>query len=138
MTMRVLYKMIRKFQKSHGGGSLKHGKQTVKQLAKQNRGMSSIEITDDNIKGFERHAKKYGVDFALKKAGSKEPPTWVVFFKAQDTDAITAAFGDFTRSMMTKAKGKPSVIAELAKFAEIVKSAVLNTVKNKERDDLGR
>ena len=138
MTLRLLYKMIRKFQKSHGVGSLKHGKQTVRQLAKQNKGMSSIEITDDNIKGFERHAKKYGVDFALKKSNAKEPPVWVVFFKAQDTDAITAAFGDFTKSMMTKAKGKPSVVAQLAKLAELVKSAVLNTVKNKEREDLGR
>ena len=30
-----------------------HGKQTLKQLMKQNAGVSSIEITDSNIKAFE-------------------------------------------------------------------------------------
>jgi len=138
MTLLVLYKLARKFQKSHKGDGLKHGRQTLKQLANQNRGISNIEITDDNIKGFERFAKKYGVDFALKKDGSKQPPTWFVFFKAQDTDAINAAFGDFTRSMMKRAKGKPSVIAELAKFKDLVKSTVLNAVKNKERSNMER
>ena len=138
MTLTVLYKSVRKFLKSRNGNNLKHGKQTVKQLAKQSKGMSNIEITDDNIKGFERYAKKYGVDFALKKAGSKEPPTWFVFFKAHDTDAINAAFGDFTRSMMKRAKGRPSIIAELAKFKELVKNTVLNTVKNKERSNMER
>ena len=31
-----------------------HGKQTLKQLMKQNAGVSSIEITDSNIKAFDR------------------------------------------------------------------------------------
>ena len=44
-----------------------HGKQTLKQLAKQNAGLSNIEITEGNIKAFEQTAKKYGIDFALKK-----------------------------------------------------------------------
>ena len=30
-----------------------HGKQTLKQLAKQNAGLSNIEITEGNIKAFE-------------------------------------------------------------------------------------
>ena len=48
-----------------------HGKQTLKQLMKQNAGVSSIEITDSNIKAFESTAKKYGVDFALKRTRRK-------------------------------------------------------------------
>ena len=50
-----------------------HGKQTLKQLMKQNAGVSSIEITDSNIKAFESTAKKYGVDFALKKDATEMP-----------------------------------------------------------------
>ena len=68
-----------------------HGKQTVKQLARQNAGMQSIEITDDNIGSFEKYARKYGVDFALKRDNGSLPK-WMVFFKARDTDALTAAF----------------------------------------------
>ena len=36
----------------------KQGKVTVKELAKQNAGMVNIEITNKNIKSFERYARK--------------------------------------------------------------------------------
>lgn len=58
-----------------------HGKQTLKQLAKQNAGLSNIEITEGNIKAFEQTAKKYGIDFALKKDSTETPPRYLVFFK---------------------------------------------------------
>lgn len=41
--------------------------------------MSNIEVTDGNIKSFERVARKYGVDFALKKDVSSQPPRYLVF-----------------------------------------------------------
>ena len=44
------------------------GKQTLKQLMRHGTGVSNIEITDANIKAFESTAKKYGIDFALKKS----------------------------------------------------------------------
>ena len=72
-----------------------HGKQTLKQLMKQNAGVSNIEITKDNIKAFESTAKKYGIDFALKKDATESPPRYLVFFKARDADALTAAFKEF-------------------------------------------
>ena len=37
------------------------GKQSLKQLMKQNAGVSNIEITEGNIKAFESTAKKYGI-----------------------------------------------------------------------------
>ena len=49
----------------------KQGKVTVKELAKQNAGMVNIEITDKNIKSFERYARKYGINYALKKDRAK-------------------------------------------------------------------
>ena len=66
-----------------------HGKQTVQQLARQNQGMTSIEIKDEGIREFERIARKYGVDFAVKRAKSDETK-YLVFFKARDADALTA------------------------------------------------
>lgn len=50
------------------------GKQSLKQLMKQNAGVSNIEITKDNIKAFESTAKKYGIDFALKRTRRKARP----------------------------------------------------------------
>lgn len=43
------------------------GKQTMDKLMRQNVQLSNIEITDGNIKSFERVAKKYSIDFSLKK-----------------------------------------------------------------------
>lgn len=57
----------------------KQGKVTVKELAKQNAGMVNIEITNKNIKSFERYARKYGINYALKKDKSKDPPVYLVF-----------------------------------------------------------
>lgn len=101
----------------------KHGKQTVKQLVKQNAGLQNIEITDENIKSFERVARKYGVDFALKKDGG-DPPKWLVFFKARDADALTAAFAEFSRDAV-KRERQPSVREAMRNFKDIVKNAVL-------------
>ena len=41
-----------------------HGKTSVKKLVGEGVGVSSIEVTDGNIKSFERVARKYNVDFA--------------------------------------------------------------------------
>ena len=112
-----------------------HGKQTLKQLMKQNAGVSNIEITKDNIKAFESTAKKYGIDFALKKDATESPPRYLVFFKGRDADVLTAAFKEFSAKKLTQEK-KPSIRKLLSSLKE--KAAGLNAqrdkVKNKDRE----
>jgi hypothetical protein len=72
------------------------GKQTVKQLVSQNAAISNIEVTDGNIKSFDHTAKKYGIDYALKKDTSEQPPRYIVFFKGRDVDVMTQAFKEFS------------------------------------------
>ena len=111
-----------------------HGKQTLKQLAKQNAGLSNIEITEGNIKAFEQTAKKYGIDFALKKDSTETPPRYLVFFKGRDADALTAAFKEFSAKKLTQEQ-KPSIRKLIVSLKE--KAAALNAqrekVKNKDR-----
>lgn len=139
LTGRTLKNAILKFleaQKNKSRDSpdpIPHGKQTVKQLAEQNQGMSNIEVTDKNIKSFERVAKKYGVDFAIKKDKSVTPPKYLVFFKARDADALTAAFTEFTTKTVRKAE-RPSVLAQLKKFTALVKNTVTDKVKNRNKE----
>ena len=83
-------------QKSRDTPVIPHGKQTVKQLIGQNQGVSNIEITDPSIKEFEKIARKYGVDYAVKKDRSSSPPKYLIFFKGRDADALTAAFTEYT------------------------------------------
>ena len=58
--------------------------------------LSNIEVTDGNIKSFEKCARKYSIDFSLKKDTSISPPRYFVFFKAKDVDVMTAAFKEYT------------------------------------------
>lgn len=108
-----------------------HGKQTVKQLARQNAGLQSIEVTEDNIGSFEKYARKYGVDFALKKDGGT-PPKWLVFFKARDADALTAAFTEFSRDALKRAN-RPSVLEAMRSFKELFQHKVIDRSKVRER-----
>ena len=57
-----------------------HGKISVKELVGQGAGASSIEVADSNIKAFERVARKYHVDFAVKKNRTAKPPKYLVHF----------------------------------------------------------
>ena len=113
-------------QKSRDTPVIPHGKQTVKQLIGQNQGVSNIEITDPSIKEFEKIARKYGVDYAVKKDRSSSPPKYLIFFKGRDADALTAAFTEYTGKKVRKAQKteRPSVLAKLSQFKELVKHAV--------------
>jgi len=109
-----------------------HGKQTVEQLVGQGAGVTSIEISDKNIKDFEGIARRYGVDFAVTKDKTTTPPKHIVFFKGRDADAITQAFKEYTHKQLHKAR-KPRMADVSARMQEKVKNQVLDTVKNKDR-----
>ena len=109
------------------------GKQTIKQLIGQGAGVSNIEITDKNIKAFESVARKYGVDFALRKDVSEMPTKWLVFFKSRDADALTAAFKEFSAQQLKKTAEKPSIIQSMRDLMAKVKNQVIDKTKNKDR-----
>lgn len=109
-------------------GKMPRGKQTLKQLMRQNTGISNIEITDSNIKDFTATAKKYGIDFALKKDATETPPRYLVFFKGRDADVLTAAFKEFSAKKLTKEQ-KPSIKKLLATMKE--KAAARNAQRKK-------
>ena len=110
------------------------GKQTVKQLIGQNQGVSNIEINDPSIRDFERIARKYGVDYAVKKDRSTSPPKYLIFFKGRDADALTAAFSEYTQKKVKKAdrSERPSVLEKLAQFKELLKNTVVDRSRRKE------
>ena len=114
-------------QKQKGKNPYKVGKQSYKELKSQGSGLSNIEITDGNIKSFERVAKKYRLDFALKKDSSTKPPTYYVFFKGQDTEMMNLAFKKYLGVQMNK-KDKPSIMKKLMHFKDAVSKG-----KNRER-----
>ena len=121
-------------QRSRDSPVTPKGKQTVKQLIGQNQGVSNIEINDPSIKDFERIARKYGVDYAVKKDRSASLPKYLIFFKARDADALTAAFSEYTQKKVKKANRseRPSVLEKLAQFKELLKNTVVDRSRRKE------
>lgn len=135
LTASVLQKALKKLLEAQKKKKprLHQGKQTLRQLMKHNTGVSNIEITDENIKAFEHTAKKYGVDFALKKDISTQPPRYLVFFKGRDADMLTAAFKEFSAKNLDREK-KPSIRKLLSQMREKTKQhRQREKVKTKER-----
>ena len=128
LTADVLKKAMKMYlEHRKAGKQATHGKMSVKKLVGQGMGASSIEVTDNNIKSFERVARKYNVDFAVKKDKTVEPPKYMVFFKGKDADVITQAFKEFVK-VNEKKRGRVSVREKLAEFMEL-----LGKDKNRER-----
>ena len=90
-----------------------HGKQSVKQLLGQNQGATNVEIDKESIRDFEKLAKKYGVDFTLRKDKTTQPPHYIVIFKAKDADNLEQAFREFTAKTLSKEQ-RPSIRKVLA------------------------
>jgi len=129
----LAYYKEKKLETARAGPVKPCGKQSVKQLVGQDQGVANIEITDKNIRDFDRVARKYGVDYALKKDRSGEIPKYLVFFKARDGDALTAAFKEYTAKTERK-KERPSVLKLLRKLKEQAKTIDTPKVRKKEID----
>ena len=119
-------------RKLHKTDEPPHGKQSIKELIGQGQGVTNVDVSKTELKGFQKIAKKYGVDFAVVKDKNNEPPIYTVFFKAKDQDAINNVIREYTNKKM-KQKSKPSVLEKLKKFKDMVaKRPVKQKTRKKE------
>ena len=97
------------------------GRQTLKKLQESGAELTSITISDDNIRSFQKYARKYHVTYALKK--DRQTGKHFVFFKARDTDSLHAAMTEFVEKKTLEIEKKPLKIRlkEKAKIAEMLK-----------------
>ena len=86
------------------------GKQSVRTLLRQNRGVSSVEISKTGIRGLERYA----------------------FFKAPDAEAFHSAFKEYSASLLNKNK-RPSVLARLQELVQAA-AELPGKVRHKEQE----
>ena len=95
--------------------------------------LTNIEITEQNIKAFSAVAKKYDIDYALKKDPSTYPPHYYVFFKAKDKDQLQPAFKEFT-AMTLGRENRPTIRERLAQAQEQSKTKHREREKVKTKD----
>lgn len=116
--IKLLAEMDKKKQQEKGKSQCKRtGKQSIKSLQKSGAQITNIVVTDNNIKSFDRVARKYGIDYSLKKVEQEGKTEYLVFFKAKDVDVMTAAFKEYTSETLKKQK-RESVRQKLEKVKE--------------------
>jgi hypothetical protein len=132
MLQQAMKKVLGEMQKGLTGHKTKlhHGQQSLKQLKKHGAALSNIEITDANIGLFKPCAKKYGVDFTLRKDATTQPPHYIVIFKAKDADNMEQAFKEFTAKKLQREE-RPSIRKDIAASKE--KAAARNADRAKEK-----
>lgn len=122
LTGRVLCKAFQKFlaqaEKQRRAALSPHGRQSVKQLMGHTGQSNSIQLKGD-ARLFDRIARKFNVDYAFHKVGPKD---YLLFFKAGQADAITAAFSEYTKRVMARQKDRPSILGQLRQFGAHIKT----------------
>ena len=120
LTAQVLQAAIRKYlaARQKGTGKAHHGQQSLRQLKKDGSALSNIEITDANIGLFKPCAKKYDIDFTLRKDRTTHPPRYIVIFKSKQADAITACMSDYSRRVLKQSRSRRAPVLERLKRAQ--------------------
>lgn len=110
---KALAAVLRKIQKTHSAAQTPQGRQSVSKLMNHNVSTSTIEISGD--RGiFDRVARRWNVDYAFRRTGPKQ---YLLLFKTGQADAITAAFAEYSKHVLGRARGKQVPIREQVKAA---------------------
>lgn len=107
------------------------GKQTVKQLLRHGGEASAIDLPG-RAKDFDRVARRWGVDYAIKRV---EKGKYLLFFKAKQADAITGCFSEYSRRMMNRGRDRRVPLREQLKHAqELVRDQPRQKERTKEAE----
>lgn len=132
LTAQVLQAALKKYlqHRAKSKNTLHHSQQSLKQLKKHGVALSNIEITEANIGAFKPCAKKYGMDFTLRKDKTTQPPHYVVIFKSKDADNLEQAFREFTTKTLSKDQ-RPSIRKVLSAVKQKVAAQTKQRAKEK-------
>lgn len=123
----ALGEAVKKIRKSQAP----QGKQTVKQLLRHGGEASAIDLPG-RAKDFDRVARRWGVDYAIKRV---EKGKYLLFFKAKQADAITGCFSEYSHRMMNRGRDRRVPLREQLKRAqELVRDQPRQKERTKEAE----
>ncbi|MBR3245772.1 MAG: PcfB family protein [Parasporobacterium sp.] len=73
------------------------GRQSLRSLQKEKTSLSTVELNRQNLSGFERIARKYGIEYSLVKDKTSEVPNYILFFKGKDEAVMNTAFREYAK-----------------------------------------
>lgn len=132
LTGRVLASALRKIleegKKRHQKALTPQGRQSVKKLMNHYGAKNSIPLVGAP-RQFDRIAKEFHVDYAFHKVS---PGHYLLFFKAGQADAMTAAFQKYSDKVLNKGKDRASILGQLRNISEQIKSRPKERQKTRE------
>ncbi len=127
--VRAFAEVLRKIKSDYNKAQTPQGRQSVKKLMNHRVSTNSLDLSGDT-KLFDRVARKYNVDYAFHKNG---PDKYLLFFKAGQADAITAAFSEYTKLVMSRGNDRrPSILKQLKRHSEQTRSRPLEQQRKRE------
>ena len=113
------------------------GKQSIKTLVGSGAKLEDIPLNKENTKDFDAVARKYGIDYSIKKAENGDKTKCIVFFKAKDVNVLTAAFKDFS-ARLTEKEHKKSIKERIKsdRAAARTQKRELKREKKKDREEV--
>lgn len=95
-------------------GKRPQGRQSVKKLMNHYGTKNAMKLVGAP-KDFDRIAKEFHVDYAFHKTS---PGHYLLFFKADQADAVTAAFSKYSEKMLGRSQERPSILGQLRQFVQ--------------------
>lgn len=114
----ALGKMVQAGKKHHQKALTPQGRQSVKKLMNHYGAKNSMPLVGAP-RQFDQIAKEFHVDYAFHKVS---PGHYLLFFKAGQADAMTAAFQKYSDKVLNKDRQKTSILGQLRKFTELIKA----------------
>jgi hypothetical protein len=115
----VLAAAVRKIKTVHNKSQTPHGRQSVRKLMNHGEATNAIPLNGDT-RLFDRVARKWNVDYSFHKIGHTK---YLLLFKSGQADAITAAFSDYTKLYMKRARdNRPPIHEQYKKHEERARS----------------
>ena len=131
LTARLMAQAMRAFRDKarKSGANSKHGEQSLKSLTKSGATIENVEIpAESDINSFKKTARKYNIDFSVKKDTSTDPPNWIVFFKAKDAKTMDAAFKEFSKGVLKNKAPTTPIDKEMERFKDIAKGVPAHAI----------
>ena len=127
-------KVLGDVKKHHQRALTPQGRQSVKKLMNHYGGKNAMQYVGAP-KDFDRIAKEFHVDYAFHKVS---PGHYLLFFKANQADAITAAFQKYSTKVLNKDQDKASILGQLRKLTEQIRTKPKEKQRTREAVKDGR
>ena len=129
LSARALAYVLASVGKKLSKHELPHGKMSVNKLMSHGAAASSIELYGETAL-FDSVARKWNVDYAFYKT---EPGKYLLFFKSNQADAMTACFAEYSKKVLRREKAEKLPIREqITRAKDAIKH--LEKKRTKERE----